>query len=277
MNGTATQTRVSGLVIAAWLMLAAPAGVRAGDAAAHLGGWLGAGVTDIDYAEFDQGVSLDGEQGIVPVLAAHLQLARGRLFAETTLVAGSGRVDYASASAVSDTDEDIIDWDAIAGREFLGREGNRVGLYGGLGYRHWQRDIHSTPGVDNGLYETYRWWYGILGVRGEHDVNRVVKLRADLQLTRLLDPSIKVRFAAGYDDHSLDLGTASGLRAALTLEHRLGNGMTVFVSPWFEYWQPGRSADAALTQNGMPAGTLFEPRSETRSLGILAGAGWRLF
>ena len=265
--------------MAAWLLVAMPMLTRAGDdGAVHLDAWLGAGVLDFDYEEYGlNGASLDWEEGYLPGLNAGLRLTRGAWLAETALVAWSGRVDYANPFVTSKTDEDILDWDVIAGRDLVAEGGNQLGLYAGLGYRHWQRDIHSTPGANNGLDETYRWWYGILGVRGERDMTEHLRVRADLQLTRTLDPSIKIRFAAGYDDHTLDLGAANGLRAAITFENRLDNDVVVFVSPWFEYWQLGRSATEILTQNGMPAGPVFEPYSETRNLGINAGVRWRVF
>jgi len=275
MKGAKRHGRLSGPA-AVWLLLAAASGAWPGEQATRLDAWLAAGVTDIDYEEFDHGASQDREEGTVPGLGAGLHLARGRLFAEGMLDAGSGHVDYRAAGIATTTDEDILDGDVIGGRELLRRQDSRLGLYAGLGYRHWRRDIRSTPAAF-GLDETYRWWYGILGVRGEYDVNDRVRLRADMALTRTLDPSIKVRFAAGYDDATLDLGAANGLRVAVALENRLGNGMALFVSPWYEYWKLGRSADAVLRQNGIPAGTVFEPQSETHNLGIHAGVRWRLF
>ena len=265
------------LAVVAWLLVLMPALTRAGDdGAMHLDAWLGAGVTDFDYEEFDQGVSLDREEGYLPGLNAGLRLARGRMFAETALEAWSGDVDYASATVITTTDEDILDWNVIAGRDLFAQADQRLGLYAGLGYRHWQRDIRSTP-TASGLDETYRWWYASVGLRAESAVTPRVNFQADLQLRRTLDPQIDVRFKSGQDDITLDLGEANGARAAFTLEGRADHGMTLFVTPWFEYWRLGRSANALLTQNGVPVGTVFEPRSRTHDLGINAGVRWRLF
>jgi hypothetical protein len=258
------------------LLAALPAGVCAEAAAPHLDAWLGAGVTGFDYEEFDRGASLDREEGVLPGITAGLRFVRHTLFAESTLDAASGRADYRAAGVATRTDEDLVDWDAVAGREFSGRGGNRISLYAGLGHRRWRRDIRSTA-TASGLDETYRWWYGILGLRGARGLGEHARVRADLQLTRTLDPSVRVRFAAGYDDITLDPGEERGVRAAVTFENRIDNGLVVFVSPWFEYWELGRSTDAVLTQKGLPAGTVFEPRSETRNLGIHAGVRWRLF
>ncbi len=128
----------------------------------RLDAWLGAGVMDFDYEEFDQGASLDREEGYLPGVSAGLRLARGRMFAETALEAWTGGVDYASATEITTTDEDILDWNVMAGRDLFAQADQRLGLYAGLGYRHWQRDIRSTP-TAFGLDETYRWWYASRG------------------------------------------------------------------------------------------------------------------
>jgi hypothetical protein len=265
------------LALTAWLLVTLPLHACAADGATHLDAWLGAGVTDFDYEEYGlNGASLDWEEGYLPGLNAGLRLTRGAWLAETALTAWSGSVDYTNPDVSSETDEDILDGSAITGRGLFVQDGRRLSLYAGFGYRYWQRDIRSTPSAF-GLDETYRWWYGILGVRGEHDLSEWVRVRADLQLTRTIDPTVKVRFASGYDAITLDPGEANGVRAAVTLENRMDNGMTLFVSPWYEYWKLGRSNDAVLTQNGVPVGTVFEPRSKTHNLGINAGVRWRVF
>jgi hypothetical protein len=255
-----------------------PAARAAGAGERHLDGWLGAGVLDFDYEEFDPGgASLNREDGYLPGLNAGLRLGRGVWFAETALLAWSGRVDYTNPAVTSRTDEDILDWNVIAGRGAGAYAGIAVSAYAGLGYRHWRRDIHASPGANDGLDETYRWGYGLLGLRGERDLGQTSRVRGDLQLTRTLEPSIKIRFEAGYDDHTLDLGAANGVRAALTFEHRLDNEVVVFVSPWFEYWELGRSAVEPRTTQGVINGLIYEPDSETRIFGLNAGVRWRLF
>ncbi|HUT41615.1 MAG TPA: hypothetical protein VM011_09765 [Gammaproteobacteria bacterium] len=277
MNSTLRRNSLSGLVMAAWMLVAMPVSAfPEDDGAMRLDAWLDAGVMDFDYEEFDQGASLDREEGYLPGVSAGLRLAQGRMFAETALEAWTGDVDYASATEITTTDEDILDWNILAGRDLFAQADQRLGLYAGLGYRHWQRDILSTP-TAFGLDETYRWWYAIVGLRAESAVTPRVSFRADLQLRRTLDPQIDVRFKSGHDDITLELGEANGARAAFTLEGRADHGMTLFVTPWFEYWRLGRSANAILTQNGVPAGTVFEPRSRTHNLGINAGVRWQFF
>lgn len=263
-------------VPAAVLLVFALAPARAADDATRLEGWLAGSLTEFDYAETENGIELDREEGLLPGLNAGLHLARGALFAEGTLAATDGHVDYRSATVATRTDETILDVDVIAGRTLYDRDRTSLALYAGLGYRHWQRDIRSTA-TAFGLDETYRWWYGSLGVRATHALGARRQLRADLQLTRTLDPDIDIDFAAGYDSKNLALGEANGLRASLAFEQRLREGLSLFVSPWFEYWKLGRSDTELLYRNGLPVGTVFEPRSTTRNLGVNVGVRWRVF
>jgi hypothetical protein len=271
MSLTRAQNFYPGLMLAVWLLLDVPFGAYAGNPDLRLDASLGAGVLDFDYEEFDlDGTSLDWEEGYLPGLNAGLQLRRDAWFAETALLAWSGRADYATPLVTSDTDEDILDWNAIAGHTLFAQADRRLSLYAGLGYRHWQRDIDSTPGANDGLDETYRWWYGSVGLRAESEVTGRVSFRADLQLRRTLDPSIDVHFRNGLDDVTLDLGEANGARAAFTLENRMDNDLILFVTPWFEYWKIGRSTEAVFPP-------VFEPRSRTHNLGVNAGVRWQLF
>ena len=98
----------------------------------------------------------------------------------------------------------------------------------------------------------------------------------DVSLTRPVNPEIKVDFQANFDDVRLPLGEETGGRVMLTLEHSLGNTAGVWVSPWYEYQELGRSPTRDLTSNGVITGTVFEPRSEAGNLGINIGVRWRL-
>jgi hypothetical protein len=237
--------------------------------------WLGVSLLDFDYEEFfDNGSSANREEGLVPGFTAGMSVARGHWFAATGISAWSGTVDY-HGPVESETDEDIIDWNVLAGREIYREGGGAVGLFAGLGYRNWERDIQPTA-TASGLFETYDWWYGMLGVRGEYRFSSATQFRVDAYLTRTVKPEIEVEFGANFDDVTLPLGEKTGRRITLTLDRRLNNRMRVWVSPWYEFQELGRSPTRNLTSNGIVTGTVFEPRSETENFGISIGLGWEL-
>jgi hypothetical protein len=264
----------------AWLMLLLlmPGALAAAETAAtRTSVSLGFSALDFDYEEFPEDETrANREEGLIPGAVAGAVISRGRWFAETGIAGWSGEVDY-SGPIDTDTDEDIVDWRLLAGREIFRRDKTGIGLYGGFGYRYWERDIQAPgPGFSN-LFETYDWWYGLLGVRGEYRFNTAIRLQADFSLTRTIEPQIEVEFPVLYDDITLDLGEKTGQRLSLLLERQVDAGLSLWVSPWYEVWKLGRSAEKVLQQGGVNTNaTVYEPRSETENFGFNIGVTWRL-
>jgi len=237
--------------------------------------WLGATATAFDYEEFDdQDNSLDHEEGWLPGLHAGASVENARWFAEAGLLWSSGRVDYHSPEANSDTDEQILNLEILAGTPLFASDRGRVSVVVGAGYRDWQRDIRSTPTM-SGLDETYQWYYGLLGLRGEHEFSERTRIVANLQLTRTANPELDVQFKANYDDVSLELGEETAFKASLMLHRSIGRGASLWLMPWYERWDLGRSRVEDLYRNGVPEGTVWEPRSKTRNYGVGLGVRWQ--
>ncbi|MCU7851054.1 MAG: hypothetical protein KZQ80_02455 [Candidatus Thiodiazotropha sp. (ex Monitilora ramsayi)] len=230
---------------------------------------------DFDYEEFDDnGLSLDWEDGLLPGLDAGAAIVRERWRFDASLLWLSGVVDYGSPAASSKTDTDILNLELTAGYGFYTTERQNLSLVAGAGYRKWWRNIRSTP-TANGLDEIYDWGYGLLGLRGKQRLNQQTHLTGELYLTRVVNPGLDVRFISHFDNAELDLGEEMGFRIRFTLDRQLNRSTTFWVSPWYEYWELGRSNDAPLFSNGIQVGTLFEPRSETRNFGVNLGLSWR--
>ncbi|MCU7923289.1 MAG: outer membrane beta-barrel protein, partial [Candidatus Thiodiazotropha sp. (ex Dulcina madagascariensis)] len=142
--------------------------------------WLGLTALAFDYEEFgDQGDSLDREQGLLPGLVAGADIEHERWFVGASLSWSSGDADYTSPAVDTRTDEDILNLELMAGTRLFAWEEQRLSLIAGVGYRKWRRNIRSTAQA-YGLDETYRWGYGLLGLRGEHAFNGLTRLVTDL-------------------------------------------------------------------------------------------------
>jgi hypothetical protein len=244
--------------------------------------WLGATALDFDYEEFDgQDNSLDREKGWLPGVTAGASIEGHRWFVESGLLWSSGRVDYDSPAVDSKTDEEILNLEVLAGTPLFASDRQRVSLVAGVGHRNWQRDIRSPPSVIGapkvlGLDETYRWHYWLLGLRGEHEFNSRTRIVANVQVTRTANPEIEVEFKENFaDDVNLDLGEETAFKVSLAVQRQLGGGASLWLSPWYERWDLGRSKDKDLYLNGVPIGTVWEPRSETRNYGISLGVRWQ--
>jgi len=73
---------------------------------------------------------------------------------------------------------------------------------------------------------------------------------------------------ADTGDVSLSLGSQPGFRRPLPWRMRQGSGRWLEVTPYYEYWQLGRSSDVRAGR-----WVLYEPRSETGNLGITLSVG----
>jgi hypothetical protein len=240
--------------------------------------WLGATALDFDYEEFDgQDDSLDREDGWMPGVTAGASLTGDRWFVESSLLWSSGVVDYHSPDVDSKTDEEILNLEALAGTPLFASDRQRVSLVAGAGHRKWQRDIRSTP-TALGLDETYRWYYWLLGLRGEHRFSERTRVVADAQLTRTLNPEIEAKFKANYaDDVNLDLGEETAYKASFTLHRQLTGNASLWLMPWYERWDLGRSKTKDLYRDGAYLGKeVHEPRSETHNYGVSLGVRWEL-
>ncbi|MCU7812157.1 MAG: hypothetical protein KZQ77_13100 [Candidatus Thiodiazotropha sp. (ex Notomyrtea botanica)] len=236
---------------------------------------LGLAVLDFEYEEFDdRGPSLDWEDGLLPGLDAGAAIVREQWRFDASLLWLSGVVDYGSPAEDSKTDTDILNLELTAGYGFYTTERQNLSLIAGAGYRKWWRNIRSTP-TANGLDEIYDWGYGLLGLRGKHRLDQQTHLTGEFYLTRVVNPGLNVRFISHFDNAELDLGEETGFRIRLTLDRQLSRSTSFWVSPWYEYWELGRSNDAPLFSNGIQVGTLFEPQSETRNFGVNLGLSWR--
>jgi len=235
--------------------------------------WSGFSMLNFDYKEFTGNASTaNREEGLLPGITAGASASRGRWFASTEISAWSGDVDY-HGPVDTQTSENITDWNVLAGRALYRKDKGEIGLFAGFGYHYWERDIQSTA-TASGLFETYDWWYGMLGVRGAYHFSPATRLRMDACLTRTVNPEIEVEFDANYDDVKLGLGEDTGSRVRLTLDHRLNESMRVWVSPWYEFWALGRSSTQDLTSNGVVTASVYEPGSDTENFGINIGVTW---
>lgn len=245
-----------------------------GDTREPVDGWIGPAIMAFDFKEYAGGERLVREHGTLYGLAGGVRGGGHSLLMEAEFSWFGNDVTYdgqtqAGAPLRTRTDEQIVDGLGRIGWRFRRQQRLQYQLFGGLGYRHWNRDIQSTSAAD-GVRETYTWWYATLGGRGLYQEDARTSWVAEAQLLRPLDPRLDVEFKGGPDDVRLDLGSEPGVRLSLAWRHRPASGWQVEILPFYTAWDIGRSKDQALKQNGVVVGRVFEPRSETRDYGVLA-------
>lgn len=244
-----------------------------------LTGELGISVMDFKFTEFDtEGNRLNREQGTLPGLVAGLSTRQEKNFWDARIVYFADDVQHdgqtQSGSPVSTrTDQALMDGRFRVGQVFSVKERFSYRLYGGVGYRHWERNIRSIPGV-TGLLEDYDWWYALAGVGGSYQTGQRSQWAIDLQLTRPLNARLKVDLTSDFDKKELDLRERTGARLSLDWTYALTKLRSIRSTVYAEWWDLDRSDTEPLFRNRVYAGTIAEPESETRSVGVSFSLVW---
>ncbi|EDN67824.1 hypothetical protein BGP_4760 [Beggiatoa sp. PS] len=119
------------------------------------------------------------------------------------------------------------------------------------------------------MFETYQWWYGLLGIKGILPISDKSKLSMNFGLTYPINPTIKVDFNGIFDEKKFDLAGQWGRRFSLAWHYQYSDMMNIIIEPYLEYWHFGQSARQTLTRRGKIVGSLFEPRSEMHNYGLM--------
>lgn len=233
---------------------------------------IGFGAMDFDYRESNDGERLNREHGSLFGVTATAHKGWGKSFLEADIAWFANEVDYDGqtqngAPVNTTTDEIIANGAVLYGRYFQSRKTFQHAVVAGLGYRYWQRDINSTRAA-LGVLENYTWWYGQLGWRGVYQFTARSSWLAEAKLLRPFAAEIDINFRNDFDDASLALGEENGLQLNLTYQLRLAKNWRLDVAGFYTAWDIGRSREATLRRNGVAIGRVFEPESETRSLGL---------
>lgn len=239
---------------------------------------VGVGFMDFTYKEFgDDGALLDREDGALPGIAARFARRRGSwaLAGGAGVHAGDVAYDGQTNTGVPITTRSGAEITDLYLRTELRSPFSRSwdsAFYFGVGYSRWSRDIRPTTTASGapvqGLFEVYEWWRFLLGAYVTLAGSTHAGWRVDTQVFRTSNSTVHVDFRGSFDSATLDLGDAWGGRVALQWFRPLSATTSLVVEPYAATWKHGRSATRPLTQNGATVGTLNEPRSETRNVGI---------
>lgn len=264
-------------VMAACLLvpIVADAGGSRGDAPGTWNGGMAFSVAQFHYEEFLNDAVLDRETGALPGFVAALGYARGRWQAHGRLAYHRGTVDYdgqtqSGVQVLSRSDAAILDFSVRGGYRLAAIGPWRSSVYGGLGYRHWERDIHSTSQAI-GVSEVYRWGYGFVGGTLGRAVGAHGTLTLDARVTRSFAAQVGVNFGGQFDGQTLGVGDGFAGRLGLRFDYPLSRGWGLKAGPYVEWWNLGQGASRPLTQGRVTVGSVFEPRSETRVIGFEVG------
>lgn len=245
---------------------------------------FGVALMKFQYDEYnDSNVFLDGESGFIPGVIFkrkqdHISYYSewvGQLYGNTIKYTGQTQ----SGTPLT-TQSDAVIFDTHFKLGFPFAEAPNHGVYVGLGYRYWLRNIRSGYDINGnpvaGLLEHYCWLYGLFGYAANYTVNENVKVGFDVRLTNMINAKMNVDFLGynNYDDTQVDLGNKSGTRFAIPIQIETRE-TSLIISPYYEIIDIGRSNNVRVTSGGVPTAIeIHEPRSETRNVGIEVTWRW---
>ncbi len=238
-------------------------------------GWFSASILNFDYTEFDKSNAIfNREYGILPGVKTGIKRTKGAVQVQAQLAYHGNNVRYEGQTqrgnpARSRTDEKITELSLLLKGFITESNLTSSALYGGLGYRHWRRDIKSTR-TASGLLEYYMWPYWILGTTVSYHFQPKTQLQFDVRITQPINPSMRVHFKKNnLDSRELELNARLGGRIGLSLSQTLTKQLAIAVEPYYQSWNLERSAPVPLKSNGMMiGGSITQPRSETRNSGL---------
>jgi len=245
---------------------------------------IGGGVIKFKYTEYtDSGVFLDGETGFIPGVVIKGKFHNRNGFIEIVGNLHGNTIKYdgqTQGGTPLQTKSDAIILDHFVKLGLYMNTARNHSPYLGLGFRYWLRNIR--PGYDvngnsvAGLLEHYYWNYLLAGYESSFYVSDNVKIGFDIRSTLMLNGKMDVNFLGykNYDNAQVNLGNEFGARFALPIKVKMSTH-SLIVAPYYEIIDIGRSNSVVVTSGGVATATsIYEPRSETRNIGINVTVLW---
>ena len=237
--------------------------------------YVGASLLDFTYKEFDDdNVLLDREDGLIPGFIMGYKQKGNNLITDVFFSYHATDIQYdgqtqSGVPVTTRSDADIYEFQAKIASEFRTRGNYQYEMYGGVGYRFWQRNIRSTAAA-TGIFEEYDWTYLMLGAKFPLMKTSGSSLDFDIQYTRMIQANIFVQLSSlGADDVNLALGKENGYRFSLPWRMQAQSSSVWVIEPYYESWEIGKSEIKPITVGGIPTGfVVWEPRSETGNSGV---------
>ena len=222
---------------------------------------VGLSILSFRYAEYPNDSRLNNkETGFLPGLNAAIRFSPGAWRIGLSGSAHGGKVDYEGATSSlrayqTQTETTIFDATVIFGRAFESSESVTLTPYLGAGYRYWRRDIQPNNGV-LGLLETYRWFYGALGVEATWKKSDRLSFGVDVRAIRPFNAQLDVEISPAT---TLDLAARTGYRFGLPVHWSFGGKFGLSIEPYYERQEWGASA---------PKNGILEPASASDIFGV---------
>ena len=245
--------------------VATSAAMTALPAMAQWSGSIGGGVRHFQLTERDPiGRAIVHENGSLTGVATDIAYVHRdwRLFGAAELY--TGNIDYRGQTQTGQTIASDTDHHMLGLRTGAIYQLNAIaGVLAALEWERWQRKIHGVSGA-TGLQERATTKRLIAGVTAHWSLPQYGVVETDAAIVLARPERLDVGFSGVFDSAHLTTRSSTGLR----LEARLRSDKVPKVEARVRYdaSRIGRSEDATLTSQGVPAGAVAQPARSRQSL-----------
>jgi hypothetical protein len=154
----------------------------------------------------------------------------------------------------------------------------------GIGYRSWVRGQDVLPDYQ----EIYNWWYGAAGLEAKFSAGRLLA-GVDAVALFPFSPTMKTNIAGLTDQAQFNLKSRVGWGVQVPISYDISGKNEkatdysveaapqfkwfVFMTPYYERWNVGKSGTVIITSGQVPVFSALEPTSHTDLYGVKAGLG----
>jgi hypothetical protein len=129
------------------------------------------------------------------------------------------------------SDARITDASIRVARWFLASN-DRLALYGGVGYRRWDRDVENGKAFGSSL--DYTWPYVMLGAKVSLHKTERLGVMIDVRVTKPIDPKVRIAYNTLTEFQTVDPGSEVGFRIEAPVSYRVTATGGIEVAPFYE-------------------------------------------
>jgi hypothetical protein len=196
------------------------------------------------------------------------------LSAELEIMTGS--LDYEGYSnnlvAITDTDDNLIEFRVIAGYSFLVNRSYLITPYIGNAYRFWNDDIQGTGGYKRRI----EYWYFPVGIKMMSPLSDIWTWGMTIEYDIFWGGEVRSRLSDVYSewndlDVNQDFWGGYGARVSFQFKRKYTKSHDLFIEPFIRYWDIEKSKLGFLIENGVLQRALSEPENNTTVYGLRLG------
>jgi hypothetical protein len=140
--------------------------------------------------------------------------------------------------------------------------------YLGYGYRNWDRGLRPPSPIDD-FTEIYEWHYVPVGFVFHSELSKKWSVHPSFEGRFMFQGNMTVKYNdPNFNEPHVTLSNRPGFKLDFPIRYNFSRKWAIITTPWYSNSKIGQSNTADIYYNGMYAGFLYEPASETNQFGV---------